>query len=100
MTKFKNPILFLERMRKKGSGNIPGRQNAGGSMVTQANDNPPAHRLNEAESENQVVEKTSASGIRRILNGPVVTFEGTYQGQPIRVRIIAGPIRNQDRGRE
>jgi hypothetical protein len=87
-------------MLKKRSGNIPGRQDAGGSMSTQANNDPAAHGLNMTKAENQAVEKTSTSGIRRIINGSVVTFEGTYQGQPIRVRIIAGPIQNQARDRE
>jgi hypothetical protein len=33
-----------------------------------------------------------ASEIRKIVNGSVVTLEGTYQGQPIRVRIFGEPV--------
>jgi hypothetical protein len=40
--------------------------------------------------EDQVLEKT-ASEVRRIIHGSVVTFEGTYQGKPIRVRIFCEP---------
>jgi hypothetical protein len=40
--------------------------------------------------QDQVVEKTT-SGIKRIVHGSVVTFEGTYLGKPIRVRIFCEP---------
>jgi hypothetical protein len=45
--------------------------------------------------EDQVAEKT-ASEIKRIIHGSVVTFEGIYQGKPIRVRIFCEPPQEPD----
>jgi hypothetical protein len=35
-----------------------------------------------------VTHESPVSDIKKIINGSVVTFEGTYQGKPIRVRIF------------
>jgi hypothetical protein len=45
-----------------------------------------------ADPENQVMEKTNTPEIRKTISGSGVTFEGTYQGRPIRVRIIGQPL--------
>jgi hypothetical protein len=67
ITKFINPVLLagLTRRRK------PGR------LANQTAEGTPA-----------IVVENSASEIKKIVNGSVVTFEGTYQGKPIRVRIF------------
>jgi hypothetical protein len=42
--------------------------------------------------EKQAVEKTTTPEIRKTITWSGVTYEGTYQGRPIRVRIIGQPI--------
>jgi hypothetical protein len=86
MAKFINPILLFDEVRRKHPGSMMERIRS-------------AWRSRNSRLENQVVEKTTdsqpneiretpASEIRKTIHGSVVTFEGTYLGKPIRVRIF------------
>ena len=52
--------------------------------------------LNSGRSEERALAKTvnetPVLEIKKIVRGSVVTWEGTYQGKPIRVRIYGEPI--------
>lgn len=89
-TKFRSLPLLLDRLRVKSSGIFPYRQRISESVG--------ALMLNSGSREDQVGEKSTndlpvavseipASEIKKIVDGSVVTLEGTYQGKPIRVRI-------------
>jgi len=86
IAKFINPTWLFNRMQSEKIGSMLER-------------NQSARQLSDSRLENQAVEKTTgslpdavskipASEIRKTINGSVVTFEGTYQGKPIRVRIF------------
>lgn len=74
IAKLINPILLFGRIHKKMSTGFKHQAAEGISSVMPV-----------SASENPVSE------IKRIINGSVVTFEGTYQGRPIRVRIFNEP---------
>ena len=65
------------------------------SAAAQMNSETSAQMRYSGNLEDQVAEKT-ASEIKRIIHGSVVTFEGTYQGKPIRVRIFCEPPQEPD----
>jgi hypothetical protein len=74
LTKLINAVLLLGGT----SGKKPG------SLESQATESIPS-TMPGAASENP------SSKIKKTTNGSVVTFEGTYQGKPIRVRIFNAP---------
>ncbi len=72
ITKFiKPPILMFGQAQRKRSGGLENQVGAGISAVMPAQG-----------------QEIASTEIRKTVNGSVVTFEGTYQGKPIRIRIF------------
>jgi hypothetical protein len=104
ITRFKNPSLLLLWSQLKQSGKIPGRRGIPVSVSDPTKSEPWAPLLSDGSFEEQAnkkdipvaVSEIPASEIRKIIDGSVVTLEGTYQGNPIRVRIFGEPSQKTD----
>jgi hypothetical protein len=80
VTKLKDLLFFREWSETKRSGKI---------SIKEPDMEKTALRTQIADSE------IPKSEIKRTVKGSVVTFEGIYQGKPIRVRILGGPVQEQ-----
>jgi hypothetical protein len=94
IAKFINPTRLFNCMQRETLSSMRERKQSlwplnGNRFETQAVKKS-TDSLPEAASEIQ------ASEIRKTIKGPVVTFEGTYQGKPIRVRIFNEPTQKSD----
>ena len=67
--------MLLDRLQAKKPGSMPGRERAIESVSSQGDGETSA----------------PASEIKKVVNGSVITLEGTYLGRPIRVRIFGEP---------
>jgi hypothetical protein len=96
VTRFKNLPILLERLQTGSFRRLPYRKLLRGSIQSQPNREPSVLMLNSGDPDDHTAEETNtplavseipASEIKKIVDGSVVTLEGTYQGRPIRVRI-------------
>jgi len=107
LTKFENLPLLLERLRMKSPRLLPYRERTLESVLAQTNHKTSVHMLDNDDPDDQTVEKIDAtvavneiptSEIKKIVEGSVVTLEGTYEGKPIRVRIYGETPQEPDPG--
>ena len=80
VTKLKDLLFFREWSETKKSGKI---------SIKEPDMEKTPIRTQIADSE------IPKSEIKRTVKGSVVIFEGIYQGKPIRVRILGGPVQEQ-----
>jgi hypothetical protein len=101
--KFKN-LPLLERFQAKSSRLLPYRRLVRKSVEAQINNEISVRMLNSGTPDDQAVDaplaisEIPASEIQKIVDGSVVTLEGTYQGNPIRVRIYGETLQEPDPG--
>jgi hypothetical protein len=96
VTQFKNLPLLLERLQTGSSRLLrhgertreflPARTNHETSVLIQNNENLEDQAIEKIDTP-VAVSEIPASEIKKIVEGSVVTLEGTYEGKPIRVRI-------------
>jgi hypothetical protein len=105
ITRFKKPSLLPRWSQLKQYGKMPGRGRSLESVSDQTISEPWTPLLSDGSPEEEqankkdipvAVSEITASEIRKIIDGAVVTLEGTYQGKPIRVRIFSEPSQETD----
>ena len=107
--KIKTLPALLERLQTKSSQRLPYRERNWKSIAAQTVRKTSLLMLNSGNPDDQAVEKTDtpvaiselpASEVNKIVDGSVVTLEGTYEGKPIRVRIFGETPQEPDPGTE
>ncbi len=96
VTNINNLPLLLKRLQTGSSRLLRYRQRSRESLLARTNHETSVLMLNSDHTEDQAIEKIDTpvavseiptSEIKKIVEGSVVTLEGTYEGKPIRVRI-------------
>jgi hypothetical protein len=107
VTKFKNLHLLLERLQTGSSRLLRYREHTRESIPARTNPEATVLMLSSDNTEDRTIEKIDAplavseiptSEIKKIVEGSVVTLEGTYEGKPIRVRIYGETPQEPDPG--
>ena len=114
-TRIRDLPAALLRAQAKENGNIPTEEQTLKPIALQSTTETPSQNLEtETPQEPAVVQETTGqqvttrsqasmeipltvdeskvSGVKKTIDGSVVTWEGTYQGKPIRVRIFGEPV--------
>jgi hypothetical protein len=100
VSKFKELPKLLESLQRKSPRLLPHRERPLESVLAQTDNeisvlNP---QPEEKTDTSVAVSEIPASEIKKIVEGSVVTLEGTYEGKPIRVRIYGETPQETDTG--